>query len=71
MPQQRPFRVSNVEEGNPQGERALEQEQALHAVLNRHTPPVVLLLTGGGKSLLCIVLVCLADAGVIVVVVPY
>ncbi|KAF2624455.1 P-loop containing nucleoside triphosphate hydrolase protein [Macroventuria anomochaeta] len=83
MQQQKPFRVSNVKETaihramrqvlgqEDVGFRSMEQEQALHAVLDRHTPLVVVLPTGGGKSLLFMVPACLVDAGVTVVVVPY
>jgi len=53
------------------GFRSVEQEQALHAVLNGQTPLVVVLPTGGGKSLLFTVPACLDRAGVTVVVVPY
>ncbi|KAF1956342.1 hypothetical protein CC80DRAFT_362384, partial [Byssothecium circinans] len=51
--------------------RSVEQEQALHAVLDGQTPLVVVLPTGGGKSLLFSVPACLEGAGMTVVVVPY
>jgi superfamily II DNA helicase RecQ len=51
--------------------RLVEQEQALHAVLDGQTPLVVVLPTGGGKSLLFTVPACVDEAGVTVVVVPY
>ncbi|KAF1949246.1 hypothetical protein CC80DRAFT_555452 [Byssothecium circinans] len=53
------------------GFQLVEQEQALHAVLDGQTPLVVVLLTGGGKSLLFSVPACLEGAGITVVVVPY
>lgn len=51
--------------------RSVEQEQALHAVLDGQAPLVVVLPTGGGKSLLFTVPACLDNPGVTVVVVPY
>ena len=51
--------------------RSAEQEQAMHAVVAKHTPLVVVLPTGGGKSLLFTVPACLDNAGTTVVVVPY
>lgn len=51
--------------------RLVEQERALHAVLDGQTPLVVVLLTGGGKSLLFSVPACIDDSEVTVVVVPY
>lgn len=51
--------------------RSAEQEQAMHAVLDRQTPLVVVLPTGGGKSLLFMVPACMEEDGVTVVVVPY
>jgi superfamily II DNA helicase RecQ len=53
------------------GFRSSQQEQALHAVVDRQTPLVVVLPTGGGKSLLFSVPACMDNAGVTVVVVPY
>jgi superfamily II DNA helicase RecQ len=49
----------------------VEQDQALHAVLEKQTPLVVMLLTGGGKSLLFTVLACVKGLGVTVVVVLF
>jgi superfamily II DNA helicase RecQ len=51
--------------------RSIEQEQALHAVLDNQTPLVVVLPTGGGKSLLFTLPACIEESGVTVVVVPY
>jgi superfamily II DNA helicase RecQ len=53
------------------GFRSVEQEQALHAVLEKQTPLIVVLPTGGGKSLLFTLPACVEEAGVTVVVVPY
>ncbi|KAL6169122.1 hypothetical protein ACJQWK_05480 [Exserohilum turcicum] len=53
------------------GFRLVEQEQALHAVLEKQTPLIVVLLTGGGKSLLFTLPACVEETGVTVVVVPY
>jgi hypothetical protein len=52
------------------GFRSAEQEQALHAVVDRQTPLVVVLPTGGGKSVLFSVPACMNNAGVTVVIVP-
>jgi superfamily II DNA helicase RecQ len=49
----------------------VEQEQALHAVLEKQTLLIVVLPTGRGKSLLFTLLACVEEAGVTVVVVPY
>lgn len=51
--------------------RSVEQEQAMHAVLDRQTPLVVVLPTGGGKSLLFTVPAVIEQRGVTIVVVPY
>lgn len=53
------------------GFRSVQQEQALHAVLDGQTPLVVVLPTGGGKSLLFTIPACMDPYGVTVVVVPY
>ncbi|KAL6172001.1 hypothetical protein ACJQWK_02991 [Exserohilum turcicum] len=53
------------------GFRSVEQEQALHAVLEKQTPLIVVLPTGGGKSLLFTLPACVEETGVTVVVVPY
>ncbi|EOA80665.1 uncharacterized protein SETTUDRAFT_51621, partial [Exserohilum turcica Et28A] len=53
------------------GFRLVEQEQALHAVLEKQTPLIVVLPTGGGKSLLFTLPACVEETGVTVVVVPY
>ncbi|UPX19129.1 uncharacterized protein EKO05_0009401 [Ascochyta rabiei] len=53
------------------GFRSVEQEQAMHAVLDGQNPLVVVLPTGGGKSLLFTVLAVVEQTGVTVVVVPY
>jgi superfamily II DNA helicase RecQ len=50
---------------------SVEQEQALHAVIDGQTPLVVVLPTGGGKSLLFTVPACMENTGVTVVIVPY
>ena len=49
----------------------MQQEQAMYAVLDRHTPLVVVLPTGRGKSLLFTVPALLEASRVTVVVVPY
>jgi hypothetical protein len=49
----------------------VEQEQAMHAVLDGQSLLVVVLLTGGGKSLLFTVLAVVERSGVTVVVVLY
>jgi superfamily II DNA helicase RecQ len=49
----------------------VEQEQVMHAVLNRQNLLVVVLLTGGSKSLLFTVLAVVEQSGVTVVVVLY
>ena len=49
----------------------MEQEQALHAVLEKQTPLIVVLLTGGGKSFLFTLPACVEEPGVTVVVVLY
>jgi hypothetical protein len=49
----------------------VEQEQAMHAVLDGQSPLVVVLLTGGGKSLLFTVPAVVEQSGVTVVVMPY
>jgi superfamily II DNA helicase RecQ len=51
--------------------RLIEQEQALHAVLDKQTPLVVVLPTSGGKSLLFTLPACIEERGVTVVVVLY
>ena len=51
--------------------KSVQQEQAMHAVIDGQTPLVVILPTGGGKSLLFMVPACLDATGVTVVVVPY
>jgi superfamily II DNA helicase RecQ len=51
--------------------RSVEQEQALHAVLEKQTPLIIVLPTGGGKSLLFTLPACVEETGVTVVVVPY
>ena len=51
--------------------KSVQQEQAMHAVINGQTPLVVVLPTGGGKSLLFMVPAYLDAIGVTVVVVPY
>jgi superfamily II DNA helicase RecQ len=53
------------------GFRSVEQEQALHAVLEKQTPLIVVLPTGGGKSLLFTLPACVEGPEVTVVVVPY
>jgi superfamily II DNA helicase RecQ len=53
------------------GFRSVEQEQAMHAVLDRQSPLVVVLPTGGGKSLLFTVPAVVEQSGVTVVVMPY
>lgn len=53
------------------GFRSVEQEQAMHAVLDGQNPLVVVLPTGGGKSLLFTVPAVVEQTGVTVVVVPY
>jgi hypothetical protein len=53
------------------GFRSVEQEQALHAVLEKQTPLIVVLPTGGGKSLLFTLPACVEETGMTVVVVPY
>jgi superfamily II DNA helicase RecQ len=53
------------------GFRLVEQEQAMHAVLDGQNLLVVVLPTGGGKSLLFTVLVVVERSGVTVVVVLY
>jgi hypothetical protein len=50
---------------------SVEQEQVMHAVLNRQSPLVVVLLTGGSKSLLFTVPAVIEQSRVIVVVVLY
>jgi superfamily II DNA helicase RecQ len=62
---QRIFKTQNV------GFRSVEQELAVHAVLDKQTPLVVVLPTGGGKSLLFMVPGCVEEGGMTVVVVPY
>jgi hypothetical protein len=49
----------------------VEQEQAMHAVLNRQSLLVVVLPTGGGKSLLFTVPAVVEQSGVTVVIVLY
>ena len=51
--------------------KSVQQEQAMHAVIDGQTPLVVVLPTGGGKSLLFMVPAYLDATGVTVVVVPY
>ncbi|KAF1922141.1 uncharacterized protein M421DRAFT_45207, partial [Didymella exigua CBS 183.55] len=53
------------------GFRSVEQEQAMHAVLDGQNPLVIVLPTGGGKSLLFTVPAVVEQTGVTVVVVPY
>jgi hypothetical protein len=53
------------------GFRSVEQEQAMHAVLDGQNPLVVVLPTGGGKSLLFTVPAVVERSRVTVVVVPY
>jgi superfamily II DNA helicase RecQ len=53
------------------GFRSVEQELAVHAVLDRQTPLVVVLPTGGGKSLLFMVAAMVETGGMTVVIVPY
>jgi superfamily II DNA helicase RecQ len=62
---QRIFKTQNV------GFRSVEQELAVHAVLDKQTPLVVVLPTGGGKSLLFMVPGYVEEGGMTVVVVPY
>ena len=62
---QRIFKTQNV------GFRSVEQELAVHAVLDKQTPLVVVLLISGGKSLLFIVPGCIEEGGITVVIVPY
>jgi superfamily II DNA helicase RecQ len=49
----------------------VEQEQAMHAVLDRQNLLVVVLLTGGGKSLLFTMPAVIEQSRVTVVVVLY
>ena len=51
--------------------QSVEQEQALHAVLEKQTLLIIMLPTGGGKSLLFTLPACVEEAGVTVVVMPY
>ena len=51
--------------------KSVQQEQAIHTVIDGQTPLVVILPTEGGKSLLFIVPAYLDTTGVTVVVVPY
>jgi hypothetical protein len=51
--------------------KSVQQEQAIHAVIDGQTPLVVILPTGGGKSLLFMVPAYLDATGVTIVVVPY
>jgi superfamily II DNA helicase RecQ len=53
------------------GFRSVEQELAVHAVLDKQTPLVVVLPTGGGKSLLFMVAALVERGGMTVIVVPY
>jgi superfamily II DNA helicase RecQ len=53
------------------GFRSVEQEQAMHAVLDGQNPLVVVLPTGGGKSLLFTVPAVVEQSRVTIVVVPY
>jgi superfamily II DNA helicase RecQ len=62
---QRIFKTQDV------GFRSVEQELAVHAVLDKQTPLVVVLPTGRGKSLLFIVPGLIEEGGMTVVVVPY
>jgi hypothetical protein len=51
--------------------QSLEQERALHAVINNESPVIVVLPTGGGKSLTFMGPACLPQAGVTIVVAPF
>jgi len=51
--------------------KLVQQEQAIHAVIDGQTPLVVILPTGGGKSLLFMVPAYLDATGVTIVVVLY
>ena len=51
--------------------KSVQQEQAIHTVIDGQIPLVVILPTGGGKSLLFIVPAYLDTIGVTIVVVPY
>jgi superfamily II DNA helicase RecQ len=62
---QRIFKTQNVRFWS------VEQELAVHAVLDKQTLLVVVLLTGRGKSLLFMVLGCVEEGGITVVVVLY
>jgi superfamily II DNA or RNA helicase len=53
------------------GFRSVEQELAVHAVLDQQTPLVVVLPTGGGKSLLFMVPGYVEEGKTTIVVVPY
>ncbi|KAL1640171.1 hypothetical protein SLS61_010262, partial [Didymella pomorum] len=77
----KPLKEKEVRVADPQAEAIQQglqqvlgkqdQEQALHAVLEKQTPLIVVLLIGRGKSLLFTLLACVEGPGVTVVIVLY